>query len=131
MPRCPDCAKFVSLEQGEPEVNELTLDDGMITATVRIANCCAECGTEVTEADLEWEAELEGDVSGHEGDGHALKIDEADCAPTMRTEGKGRGTKTFYGAEISYSVTCSCGKLGEITGSLNDDVQASDMENLG
>jgi len=50
---------------------------------------------------------------------------------TSRTTGKGRGQRTFYGFELTATVTCSCGKLGDGFGVqvvLSEDIQASSME---
>lgn len=136
--RCPDCNKFVSFDEADPEVDELEIDDdGQITCSVRITNTCAECGTELKEATLELEDEVA--VDGHSGDDHELQIIEAGTERTSRSgyykkgewvSAGGRYAKTYYGADVSYEVTCLCGKLEAITGSIGDDVQASGMEEM-
>lgn len=50
--RCPDCNKFVSIEIAEPEL-ELEVSDGEVTGTVRLVQICAECNTELAEANIE------------------------------------------------------------------------------
>ena len=139
MARCPDCNKFVSFEEQDPEVNDLEVDEGgHVTANVRIVNACGDCGTELTEANLD----LETDVKipkGHTGEGHELEVEEDGAERTSRSgnfkkgvfvPGGGRYAKTFYGAQVSFSVTCECGKLEAVTGELEGDEQASGMESL-
>ena len=54
--RCPDCNKFVSFDEADPEVNTLGIDeDGQVNAEVRIVNTCADCGTELKEITFEME----------------------------------------------------------------------------
>jgi len=58
--RCPDCNKFVSFEENEPEVESIDVDgDRNVTATVRIVNSCGECGQELKEATLDMEKSFE------------------------------------------------------------------------
>ena len=261
MARCSSCNKFVSFDESEPEVNNLEVDeDGHVTAEVRIVNACAECGEELTEANLEAEADHADEVAKHreemagrkplseaerllepgcpphvigtacavcgwdgkelpskvevrvhrynppkvqdyeqggkekvrhlmaevtkrdpsscgyeswewttEKDGrkdekkieaeiaaalaearpmservprhrvakyapdpsvHDLEIEETSSERTSRAEGKGRGTRTFYGAFVDYTVTCSCGGEWKVEGSLEVEEQASAMESL-
>jgi hypothetical protein len=52
---------------------------------------------------------------------------EVECEPTSRTEGKGRGLKTFYGYHAVIRVTCACGHF-EAEGEASEDMQASCME---
>lgn len=60
--RCPDCNKFVSMDNADPEVNQLDaeLDGGMIrvTSEVRCSRQCAECGTDLKELNLELDTEI-------------------------------------------------------------------------
>lgn len=131
MPRCPDCNKFASIEEEEPEVESIDINDGQISASVRITNNCAECGTEMTEAQLEIEDQLESSLlEKHHGNKHEMSIEEDGVERDQRTEGKGRGLRTFYGARITYKVTCSCSKNDTPIheGELYDDVQASSMD---
>jgi hypothetical protein len=159
--RCGECRKFVSFDEQDPEVEDLTIDEeGQITAEVRIVNACAECGTELKSFTFSTEADVESQCEGHTGstipepegedeeaeeEEHELQIEESYCERTSRSEGKGRGTKTFYGFKLEANVTCSCGKLGEtkkvmkegkeveefqegVAVEIADDVQASDMD---
>ncbi len=125
--RCPDCNRFVAYNQDDPEV-ELEVTSEGVTGDVRIVLTCEQCGTELKESTFE--VSTDDDLTGHEGDEHELDV-EADAEPTTRTEGHGRGTKTFYGYHMTYKVTCSCTPgqpvLSEEWG---DDVQASSMDEL-
>lgn len=152
MARCPDCNKFVSNEETDPEVESVEIEDvsapselddvpndtddadAEITASVRIVNACADCGTELAEAELEPTTTIT--IPGpHRLPGHEISVDETGSSRTSRSEGKGRGMRTFYGATIDVEVSCSCGKMlaadgKALTAELSDDVQASGMDSL-
>jgi hypothetical protein len=136
--RCPDCNKFVAFDEADPEVDSLEIsEDGTVTAEVRIVNNCADCGSELKEATFQLEEQV--DIpEGHSGEGHQLEIEEAGAERTQRSgyykkgefvSAGGRYAKTYYGASVSYEITCECGAL-EISGTLEDDVQASGMDEL-
>lgn len=140
--RCPDCNKFVPFEQNEPEV-ELDITDErdqevekgtevQVTAQVRLVLACAECGTELKEANLE--AEEMVTIEGHLGDDHVLSVEDDGSDTTDRYDGK-EGTpmryrKHFYGATIEYKVTCSCDQALDATGSLEVEEMASGFDEL-
>lgn len=138
--RCDQCNKFVSFEEAEPEVNDLTVsEDGDVAASVRIVNQCQECGQELTETTFDLEASHGDEIKEHKGKGHELEIEEDGCERTSRSgwfkkgqfvAAHGRYAKTFYGASLNYNITCSCGKLESVGGTLEDDCQASGMEQL-
>jgi hypothetical protein len=72
--RCPDCNKFVSNNEADPEVQDDSpaLEDGGVSVEVRIVNECADCGTELTEANFEQTVDFDAEVvKAHTGDGHA------------------------------------------------------------
>ncbi|MGW8178472.1 MAG: hypothetical protein ACWGQW_06875, partial [bacterium] len=91
---------------------------------------CEQCGTELTEATLEMEETLDEEIlSKHEGDKHEITIEEESSERDQRTEGKGRGLRTFYGARLAYKVMCSCNDEKPVhEGELYDDIQASGMD---
>jgi len=134
--RCPDCNKFVAYDDADPEVQNLEIgDDGAVTASVTRTLTCAECGTELKSAELELTADPLDEVTEHlKAKGpHELSVAEDGVEPTSRTDGKGRParyTRTYYGVELGYTVTCSCDDKWEAGGSMDDDVQASDMDEL-
>lgn len=120
--RCNDCNKFVSQEAGEPEVNDLEYADGCITGSVRITQCCAECSSELKEAYLDIDM---SDIQFCSGPGHEVEV-EGEAEATDKSEGKGRYSKTFYGATANLTLKCSCGKT--TTAEWEDYCQASSMD---
>jgi len=133
--RCPDCSKMVSMEFGDPYlVQELNLDGASVTCTVRIVRTCAECSTELKEAYLELEDELSPDVlKDHEGEGHEVEIEENGIEPIE--ESGTRYAKSFFGAEVSYTLTCTCDKdqkegRWSYEGTLFDKIAASHMDEM-
>lgn len=136
MARCGSCNKFVGFEEQEPEVDQLEVDEeGTVSAEVKIVNCCAECGDELREASFTVTAEHE--LGEHKGEGHQLEVEEQGSERTNRSgyfqKGKfvpsgGRYAKTFYGFTVEYSITCSCQSEALATGMLEDDIQASSMD---
>lgn len=135
--RCPDCNKFVSFDESDPEVNDLDVSaDGTVTAVVRIVNTCAECGTELKEGTFEFEELV--DAEGHNGEGHELSVQESGADRTQRSgyfkkgefiPASGRYAKNFYGVSVTYTVTCSCGALS-VEDAFEDDMQASSMDEM-
>jgi|SRR3990172_3127376 len=136
--RCPDCNKFVSFDEIEPEVNDLSIsEDGTIDAEVRIVNACADCGMELKEAIFNVEQEI--DVEGHTGEAHELEIEENGVERTSKSgyfdkkkgwvNSYGRYAKTLYGFSLTAKVTCSCSEFDEDV-TLEDEIQASGMDEL-
>jgi hypothetical protein len=137
--RCPDCSKFVGLDtDGDPEVG-LDMDGatGQVTGEIRIVNACAECGSELTEVNFNVEVDFPAaeahmaanvNASGEPGGDHELELEDAEITRTERSEGKGRGAKTFYGAEGTLTVKCKCGFSEDQAWS--DECQASYMDQL-
>ncbi len=84
--RCPDCNRFVSQEAGEPEVDDST-SDMQVSLSVRIVQNCAECGTELKEATLEIERDLDEEVGeAHSTDTtHALEDGTAISTDDLQT----------------------------------------------
>lgn len=144
MPRCNSCNKMASVDEQDPEVNSLDIDDdGHVTAEVRIVNASACCGDEMTEANFSMEADLDEEfVAKHDAHspGHNYSIEEDGSERTNPPDAKAkpgtpsRYTRTYYGAVVHATVTCSCksGKEEDYTISLDleDSVQASGMDSL-
>lgn len=68
--RCPDCSKFVGLENQDPEINSLEAefaDEQTVSVSVsaRHVRACADCGTELKAVDCDDEQTVE--VSAFEG----------------------------------------------------------------
>jgi len=138
MPRCPSCNKFAALDTSEdPEVSLEIDEEGTISGDVRIANKCEEDGEELAEANFSIElGEQPTEIAEHleialpGGEKHHLSIKEVSANRTDRSKGKGRGTKTFYGAEVTFEVTCTCDTSFTYEGAWSDDIQASHMDSL-
>jgi hypothetical protein len=175
--RCPDCNKFVAYDDSnEPEADDADVDaEGRVSGTVRVYLACAECGTELKEANFDLESDFTDSVTAHkqtvadkltdavdnavsaaeakakaegkteseiEQAGQAAKeaVEEAheeceleaevEAELTSRTTGKGRGTKTFYGYHATVRVKCSCGDYESGDNEHDDDMQASQMDEL-
>jgi len=107
--RCSSCSRFVGLDFQDPEVESLEIDDeGTVTCSVRIVRCCTECGDELKEAtlDFEYTPPPGSGIEAHVGKGHTLEIGE-DGVDQIE-EGGGRYAKSYFGAEVSFKITCSC-----------------------
>src|SRR3989304_1885403 len=113
MAACPQCNKFSALNFEEPEVQSCTVsEDGAVTISVRIERTSECCGELMKSADLEMEEEL--DVAslfpkhfGKDGagkDGHEVSIEEGDVEQVE--EGGGRYAKSYFGAKVSFKVSC-------------------------
>lgn len=136
--RCPDCNKFVGMDTDtEPEVDEsgFDADTGEGNITVRIVNNCTECSTELKEANLEVEFDLSDAIEEakepEEEGGESPDCDfsfDVDVTRTDRTEGKGRGLRTFYGVDVTLTLMNNGTVIA--TETLHDEVQASGMDEL-
>ena len=143
--RCPDCSKFVSLEVQEPEV-EADIDGDTVTGTVRLVLACAECGTEMKEANLNFEI-----VTGHEcnetpeasgvikvaEEGQMFEVEDTQAEAMDRYQDTGRHGKPlksfyqkhFYGADVTVTVKCEgCGETFTLTDTVEE--QASGFDEL-
>jgi hypothetical protein len=145
--RCPDCNKFVSMDFSDPELEgELEFDPEMqtVTGTVRLERTCSECSTTLKEGQLEMEGSLEGEeaakleahleahrkrAESHGGDEPAtFEVEEDGIDPIE--EGGGRYKKSFFGATVHFTVKCSCDDSFAASGSMDDKMQASAMEEV-
>jgi len=61
--RCPDCSKFVSMDNGEPEANDLEVSHQSgsfeVTGNCRHTRNCADCGTELKQCDHDFSDQVE------------------------------------------------------------------------
>lgn len=64
--RCSDCNKFVSQEDGDVDVQNEDASGSQITVEVRIVQVCEDCGTDLKEATLSIERNLEDEVEYEE-----------------------------------------------------------------
>jgi membrane protein involved in colicin uptake len=175
--RCPDCNKFVGYDDSnEPEADDADVDaDGRVSGTVRVYLACAECGTELKEANFDLESDFTEIVTQHKADVAEALADkirdavdtaeakaeaegveaqeraaaeareaveeaheecelecEVEAEMTSRAIGKGRGMKTFYGYHATVTLKCSCGGIEahRAANEHDDDMQASQMDEL-
>ena len=137
--RCPDCSKFVSLEAQEPEVDSSDVDGDTVTGTVRLILTCAECGTEMKEANLDFEIPIDHECEGETDEtiAQVFEIEDTQADSTERyqdTDKKGkripsRYQKHFYGADITVTVKCEgCGDAFTLTDTVEE--QASGFDEL-
>lgn len=133
--RCESCGKLASLtfpEEVEIGDEEFDQETGHYSFTARIVRSSECCGYELKEATLE----VEGDVNLEAvyADDPSLRDEdlemeiEAECSD--RTEGKGRGMKTFF--VVSGTVTIKRPGLGRdlLTDEWKDEIQASHMDEI-
>lgn len=135
---CPDCNKFVSIEMADPEVSSEEVHDGQVTGSVRLVQTCADCGSELAEANLDFTIDIPDGAFPHtvseSGEDSAACGDE-DISVTVeaenddRFEGRGRYTKHFYVANLHATVKCEkCESEIELDGSTEE--QASSFDSL-
>ncbi len=140
--RCPDCKKFVSVTQEDPEFEPEVATDatgglsqqGTVSGDIRLVLSCADCGTELAESTQSVE---ENFALVHEEGCKTLEAEdmpeleaEATATSNDRFEGKGRGARHYYGADIEVKLSCSeCG--AEATVETKVEEQASAFESLG
>ena len=111
MARCESCNKFVSFGDSEFQVDseEVTYQSPtsvLVTLDVEMNRPCGDCGTTLRSAtfNVEQEVPLPPDAKPITEDDE-LRIDLDDPEETSRSEGKGRGLKSFYGFSLSGRVT--------------------------
>lgn len=151
--RCPDCNKFVSYDEPEVEEQNCDVSGEEVTAEVRMALPCAECGTELKEHNFELQAYIEHDCTRELYDAYLEGLDPSevigwDDAPeyelsdsdnweaTERLQDKtpngkpiksARYMKKFYGVEGTVTVKClKCGE--EFSVELKEEEQASGFD---
>lgn len=126
--KCPGCSKFAP-QEAQVEVDHAEISsDGHIQVDVRIVLVSECCQAEMKEATLTVEADLSPDaVAAHAAPGCLLDV-EAEAEPSERFEGKGRGIRHFYGADVTVAASCGCGKNDFTPIELHDDIQSSHMD---
>jgi hypothetical protein len=139
--RCPDCNKFVSFDQQEPEI-EAEIDDTQVTGSVRLVLACAECGGELKEANIDFQEDIDHECEAkpkEDEEQFTLENESGESsdryqATMVNKKGKvipikPRYQKHFYGADLSFEVKCNCcGKTITVTSSVEE--QASGFDEL-
>jgi hypothetical protein len=114
---CSSCGKLASLEVGEPEVESLDINDGVVTAFVHLVKTSACCGEDMKEYTYEIEESLMGPLEDHILESHkelsqmgeamdfdGFSVEEGSCEVTE--QGGSRYTKSYTGIELQITVKC-------------------------
>lgn len=132
--RCPDCQKFVSLENGDPETNSLEVEDtddgAIVTAEVHLIRNCGDCGTELKAADVEGDEDIQFDnlhCPAKNGDdtSHDLVVTELSC--DVDESGGGRYKKNIITFDLEFKIACNDCDL-EVKGNVRGDEAAGSFE---
>ncbi len=109
--RCPDCSKFVSMDNGEPEDNGFQVDDdGLIEGSVRATRVCADCSTELKEYTFDFTMQIPEDkmprkpTEKETEEGAEMEV-EVNLESTE--SGGGRYAKNMVGVSVEVTVTCT------------------------
>lgn len=146
--RCPDCNKFVGMENGEPEINNieashLTGLQFSVNADVRGVRQCANCGTDLK--DLSMDVEGTCDIGESEewkkltpeeqatlkaaikkGD---VEVEVEDDGGDVDEGGGGRYAKNIITTTVNYTLTVTYNDLKvSASGSLESKNAASEFE---
>ena len=123
--RCPDCSKFVSMENNDPECDSIDATISgqsiQVCAEVRAVRACADCGTELKDLSLSLEKEIDlHDFEGYdaltdsdkeklgaalEEESETISLDVDDDGGEMSEGGGGRYAKNMITTTINYTVT--------------------------
>lgn len=111
--RCPDCNKFVSYDEPEVEIQSEDIDDdGYVSAEIQVSLPCAECGTVLKEAYLEFN---ENYTCPECDNTEELELVNFDASATDRYEDTDRHGKKiknprymkhYYGADLTIELKC-------------------------
>ena len=139
--RCPDCNKMVSYDtEMEPEEqDEPKLEGETFTAEYRRVLGCADCGTELKEATLEFDDTIEVPLNDTcpTPEDHEWELDVSPSPTEGRIDVDRRGKKitnprymkTTYGVSVSGKATCTKCKA-EVTIEAEMSETASAMDEL-
>lgn len=144
--RCPDCNKFVSYDEPEAELNDVSIDGESVTANVTVNLNCADCGTTLKSAELSDEVSFDHtcetdpveDWDEDAGDDQFEIEDDGDPEGTSRmqtTDRHGKPIKShrymkqFYGFELVSTACCKkCGESFDVQ--LSGEEQASSFDEV-
>lgn len=136
--RCPDCNKFVSYDEPQVTLNDVSVDDDTVTASASVALNCQDCGCELKTAEIEAQATIEHACDKAVAEGEEQYEIETDGEPegtsrvqTVDRHGRkirsARYMKTYYGFELATEVKCN-GCKEQFTVNVSADEQASAFE---
>jgi len=140
--RCPNCSKFVSMENGEPQVSSIEAvlrgGDVEITAEADHTRNCADCGTElksisisfsenVSLKDLEKPDEMsEADFEKWKSGLKNAEVEIDEDGSDSDESGGGRYAKNMIGVTIDYELKITSNKVElKKTGQLREENPAS------
>ena len=127
--RCSSCNKFVPNGDPEATVEDSDVNGTSLTGSIRIVIPCGECGTEMKDAQLDFDIEIEHECKKPKDDPEFelegdVEVEAGDRYETTGKNGKAlkpRYQKHFYTAEIQATVKCcSCNEFIEITDTLEE-----------
>ena len=130
--RCPNCNKFVSVEEAEPEDQGIAISGDNIEGDVRVVIICADCSSELAENTIHVEVELPEAVVAHECE-YEPDLDmtlEADDYFDGDEKVAARYRKHFYGFTGTATITCSCGQLEEVSVDITGHEAAGSFDSL-
>lgn len=150
MARCSSCNKFVSY--GDPEFGNVDVEatrDGdttvQVSGSVEMNLVCGECGDTLKSGIIDFEQTIDLAQFEVQGEGQKpeklpedtdVNADNEEPEPSQRSEGKRRGTRTFYGFTMPVTVTLTVPGEGDDAPSVEmattidiaDDMQASSFD---
>ncbi len=110
---CPSCQMERVASPTDPNIRRLRVDDdGILEIRVRLRDLCGECGMDLRVGEIEWKVDVKNSLKGHLG----IKKHK------IQAEDRGYRRKGTDGVTVSYVIGCSCGKLAELTGTLEGTV---------
>lgn len=137
MARCPECNKFTSYDDPQVEVTDENFDPvtNVASGSVHVTLPCSECGTDLKEAELDWEIDFSGkhECKGKETEEASIEVEAEGSYRVNYTGRKGKPCKApqnhYYGAEVTVVLTCGkCGDTVEEKYTAEDE--ASGFEDL-
>jgi len=131
--RCQSCQKFVSMENGEPEVNDEELTSGSVFFSVRLTRNCADCGDELKEASFDHAQDHQAELDAHMAEKHEgedadfeLEIGDSEAGES----GGGRYHKNMIDVHVGYSIRCNLCDEAVLEGEFADSIAASGFEEI-
>lgn len=147
--RCPDCSKFVSMDNADPEVNSVEVvyngdKTATVTADIRLIRACADCSTELKSLDVQVEETVDLTEMTKDGDGEnkvdgdalhtaldsldaELEVEGEDCE--VEETGGSRFAKNMIQFSLAVVVSVELnGATYKVPVSLNDEAAAGDFE---
>lgn len=140
--RCPNCQKFVSMENGEPQVSSveasLSGDSINITAEAEHTRNCADCGTELKSLGISFEGnvslsdfEKPSEMTDADFEKWKSGLKKAECeidedGSDSDESGGGRYAKNMIGVVVDYTLKVTSKKITvEKSGQLREENPAS------